>query len=59
MRGVRLGVGEGGRMVRFSWSSALSRFGGSFSLRELDVFVVVFLGNSPLRCRTAAVPKHS
>ena len=63
MRGVRLGVGEGGRMVRFSWSSALSRFGGSFSLRELDVFVVVFvvvfLGNSPLRSRTAAVPKHS
>ena len=49
-------VGEGGHMVRFSWSSALSRFGGSFSLREHDLF---FLGNSPLRCRRAAVPKHS
>ena len=31
-------MGEGGHMVRFSWNSALSRFGGSFSLRELDGF---------------------
>ena len=51
-------VGGEGHMVRFSRifvKSALSRFGGSFSLRELDVFF--FMGNPPLHLGTAAVPK--
>ena len=31
-------MGDGGHMVRFSWGSALSRFGESISVREPDGF---------------------